>query len=103
MALALTASLYLTVVLRFLLPLPASSPNLGSAVELGGTASRVASELGERLGRGRSGVRIGKWANRGGGDAKSSFCKVPWLSWPNLTRSNPTPASVLVKEKQQQW
>jgi len=65
MAPALTASLYLTVVLRFLLPLPASSPNLGSAVELGGTASRVASELGERLGRGRSGVRIGKWASRG--------------------------------------
>jgi len=54
--------------------LPVSSPNLGGAVELGRTASGLASGLGERLSRGRSGVRIGKWASRGGGDERVGAC-----------------------------
>jgi len=36
---ALTASLCLAVMLRFLSPLPTLSPNLGGAIELGGSAS----------------------------------------------------------------
>jgi len=50
--------------LHFLLPLPAS-PSLGDAVELGRADSGLASGLGGRLGRGRSGVLIGRLANRG--------------------------------------
>jgi hypothetical protein len=54
----------LAVGLRFLLFLPSSSPpspSFGGAVELGmREASGLSSGLGARLGRGRSGVRIGR-------------------------------------------
>jgi len=60
--------------LRFLLPLPTPSPNLGGTVELGGAAS----VLGERLGRGRSGVRIGEWAISTAGTSEAK--RMPCLS-----------------------
>jgi hypothetical protein len=57
---ALTAALYLAAAQRFLLHWPMSSPNIGGAIDLGGTALGLASGLGERLSRGRSGVRMGR-------------------------------------------
>jgi len=67
---ALTTALYLTLVLRFLLPLPVSSPNLRGSVELGGATSGFASGLSECLGRGRLGVLIGRLASCGGDDGR---------------------------------
>jgi hypothetical protein len=55
---ALTAFLYLAVILRFLLPWPFSSPNSGGTVELGGAALGIALGISERLGRGCSGVQM---------------------------------------------
>jgi len=52
--------LYLAAAQRFLLHWPMSSPNLGGAIELGEAALGLASGLGERLGRGHSGVRMGR-------------------------------------------
>ena len=68
----------LFVCLRFLFSLPIAPPSLGGAVELGGPASGVASGVGERLYRGRSGVPIDmRWGKRGvrgrGGGYKARY------------------------------
>jgi len=79
---AFTAFLYLAVVLRFLLLWPFSSPNPGGTVELGGAALVVALGISERLGRGRSGVQIDKWAGRGGDGRVRKELVGPWLDIP---------------------